>query len=79
MNAALREVVLGMRREDPAGGLVSNIGGWQSRKFSAHNEHLLSEMGRRPGVHGWAVRRLQLHILQQLRVSRAFHLGVGPY
>ena len=74
MNAALRRIVREMQRDDRQGGLVSNIGGWQSRKNSAQGEHFFTQMSRRPGEDGWAVRRLLLHILHQ---TRSFLTSIG--
>ena len=55
MNAALTESVHRMMIADPKGGLISNIGGWQSRK----DKNFLEEGGA-------AVRALHLHILTQV-------------
>ena len=65
MNAGLKAVVHAMRARDPRGGLVSNIGGWQSQKAI----NFLEEGGTHAGPGGAAVKALHLHILQQVAVS----------
>ena len=62
MNAGLQQVVRAMKAKDPSGGLVSNIGGWQSRKAV----NFLEEGATHAGAGGAAVKALHLHIMQQV-------------
>lgn len=62
MNAGLKDVVHAMMSDDPRGGLVSNIGGWQSQK----SINFLEEGATHGGSAGAAVKALHLHITQQV-------------
>eukprot|EP01043_Picozoa_sp_COSAG02_P062314 COSAG02_NODE_8566_length_2522_cov_2.058605_2_plen_493_part_00 len=62
MNAGLKDVIHAMMSDDPRGGLVSNIGGWQSQK----SINFLEEGGTHGGPAGAAVKALHLHIMQQV-------------
>ena len=53
------------RASDPRGGLVSNIGGWQSRKAI----NFLEEGARQAGAGGVAVQRLHLRIVRRTTIS----------